>query len=199
MSDDIHDDNLYDIREVRDQRDDLFEEQSIIPKMPKSISNSINLIMTDIKTLARNDTNNFQKYNYASIDQFLMAVNPLCAKHGLIINVDEEDMKIMKTNDKSAWVHIVYKFILSHQSGDTWNYPLRRNMILQITGGQSIGAAMSYVLKGFMRSLFQIATGEKNELDGQKDGDDLNNHNQKFTQTESKPKDTKHNQQRRKY
>ena len=199
MSDDIHDDNLYDIREVRKQREDLYEEQSIIPKMPKSISNSINLIMTDIKTLARNDTNNYQKYNYASIDQFLMAVNPLCAKHGLIINVDEEDMKIMKTNDKSAWVHIVYKFILSHQSGDTWNYPLRRNMILQITGGQSIGAAMSYVLKGFMRSLFQIATGEKNELDGKVDGDDLDNHNQTFSKSESEKKDTKHNQQRRKY
>ncbi len=199
MSDDIHDDNLYDIREVREQREDLFEEQSIIPKMPKSISNSINSIMNDVETLPKADTNTYQRYNYASIDQFLKAVNPLCAKHGLIINVDEEDMKIMKTNDKSAWVHIVYKFILSHQSGDTWNYPLRRNMILQITGGQSIGAAMSYVLKGFMRSLFQIATGEKNELDGQKDGDDLDNHNQTFNQTESKPKDTKHNQQRRKY
>ena len=32
MSDDIHDDNLYDIREVREQREDLFEEQSIIPR-----------------------------------------------------------------------------------------------------------------------------------------------------------------------
>ena len=199
MSDDIHDDNLYDIREVREQREDLFEEQSIIPKMPKSISNSINLIMNDVETLPKADTNTYQKYNYASIDQFLKAVNPLCAKHGLIINVDEEDMKIMKTNDKSAWVHIVYKFILSHQSGDTWNYPLRRNMILQITGGQSIGAAMSYVLKGFMRSLFQIATGEKNELDGKVDGDDLDNHNQTFSKPESEKKDTKHNQQRRKY
>ena len=199
MSDDIHDDNLYDIREVREQREDLFEEQSIIPKMPKSISNSINSIMNDVETLPKADTNTYQRYNYASIDQFLKAVNPLCAKHGLIINVDEEDMKIMKTNDKSAWVHIVYKFILSHQSGDTWNYPLRRNMILQITGGQSIGAARSYVLKGFMRSLFQIATGEKNELDGQKDGDDLDNHNQTFSKPESEKKDTKHNQQRRKY
>ena len=218
MSDDIHDDNLYDIREVREQREDLFEEQSIIPKMPKSISNSINLIMNDVETLPKADTNTYQKYNYASIDQFLKAVNPLCAKHGLIINVDEEDMKIMKTNDKSAWVHIVYKFILSHQSGDTWNYPLRRNMILQITGGQSIGAAMSYVLKGFMRSLFQIATGERNELDGQKDGDDLDNHNQTFVDKVSNDSFTKssserakkyaksvidkeknHNQERRKY
>ena len=163
MSDDIHDDNLYDIREVREQREDLFEEQSIIPKMPKSISNSINSIMNDVETLPKADTNTYQRYNYASIDQFLKAVNPLCAKHGLIINVDEEDMKIVKNNDKSAWVHLVYKFILSHQNGDTWNYPLRRNMILQITGGQSIGAGMSYALKGFMRSLFQISTGEKNE------------------------------------
>ena len=89
MSDDIHDDNLYDIREVREQREDLFEEQSIIPKMPKSISNSINKIMNDVETLPKADTNTYQRYNYASIDQFLKAVNPLCAKHGLIINVDE--------------------------------------------------------------------------------------------------------------
>ena len=67
MSDDIHDDNLYDIREVREQREDLFEEQFIIPKMPKTISNSINLIMTDIKTLARNDTNNYQDWNFTSV------------------------------------------------------------------------------------------------------------------------------------
>ena len=199
MSDDIHDDNLYDIRDAREQRDDLFEEQSIIPKMPKSISNSINKIMNDVETLPKADTNTYQRYNYASIDQFLKAVNPLCAKHGLIINVDEEDMKIVKNNDKSAWVHLVYKFILSHQNGDTWNYPLRRNMILQITGGQSIGAGMSYALKGFMRSLFQISTGEKNELDGKMDGDDLDNHNQTFSKPEIEKKDTKHNQQRRKY
>ena len=197
MSDDNNDDNLYDIREVREDRDMFVETETVLPKMPREIAESINKIMTDIKTLEKAERNSYQNYNYANIEQFLKAVNPLCAKHGLIINVDEEELKIIKNAEKSAWVHIVYKFILSHKSGSTWGYTPRRNMIVQITDGQSIGAAMSYTLKQFMRSLFQISTGEKNELDGQKDGDDLDNHNQTFVPKQDSK--TKHTTQRRKY
>jgi hypothetical protein len=34
-------------------------------------------------------------------------------------------------------------------------------------GGQAMGAAQSYALKQFMRSLFLIATGENDDLDNQ--------------------------------
>ena len=145
--------------------------EPVVPKLPKSIAMAINGVMGDIKTLKKEDENKFQHYSYASIDNFLKAVNPLCAKHGLIINIDEESCEVTRDGAKNPWMHIVYKFILSHSSGDTWGYTPRRNMFVSMTGGQSMGSAMSYTLKQFMRSLFQIPTGEKDDLDG---------HNQDF-------------------
>ena len=145
--------------------------EPIVPKLPKSIATAINGVMGDIKTLKKDDENKFQNYSYASIDNFLKAVNPLCAKHGLIINIDEESCEVTRDGTKNPWVHIVYKFILSHASGDTWGYTPRRNMFVAMTGGQSMGSSQSYCLKQYMRSLFLISTGEKDDLDG---------HNQNF-------------------
>ena len=164
--------------------------EPIVPKLPKSIATAINGVMGDIKTLKKDDENKFQNYSYASIDNFLKAVPPLCAKHGLIITMDEESCKVSKDGAKNPWIHLVYKFILSHASGDTWGYTPRRNMFVSMTGGQSMGSSMSYTLKQFMRSLFQISTGEKDDLDG---------HNQDFGVEKKKDnnKKTNHKSERR--
>jgi len=167
--------------------------EPIVPKLPKSIATAINGVMGDIKTLKKDDENKFQNYNYASIDKFLMAVNPLCAKHGLIITMDEESCKVSRDGAKSPWIHIVYKFILSHASGDTWAYTPRRNMFVSMTGGQSMGSSMSYTLKQFMRSLFQISTGEKDDLDGHNQNFDVEKEEKKNEKKGSKtPQHTTH-------
>jgi len=145
--------------------------ETVIHKLPKSIATAINGVMGDIKMLKKEDENKFQNYSYASIDNFLKAVNPLCAKHGLIITMDEESCNVARDGAKNPWMHIVYKFILSHASGDTWGYTPRRNMFVAMTGGQSMGSSQSYCLKQYMRGLFLISTGEKDDLDG---------HNQNF-------------------
>ena len=161
--------------------------ETVIHKLPKSIATAINGVMGDIRTLKKEDENKFQNYSYASIDNFLKAVNPLCAKHGLIINIDEESCEVTRDGTKNPWVHIVYKFILSHASGDTWGYTPRRNMFVAMTGGQSMGSSQSYCLKQYMRSLFLISTGERDDLDG---------HNQNFNgeREEEKKKDLHKNQ-----
>jgi len=156
--------------------------EPIVPKLPKSIATAINGVMGDIKTLKKDDENKFQNYSYASIDNFLKAVNPLCAKHGLIINIDEESCEVTRDGTKNPWVHIVYKFILSHASGDTWGYTPRRNMFVAMTGGQSMGSSQSYCLKQYMRSLFLISTGERDDLDG---------HNQNFNGGKEEKKNEK--------
>jgi len=156
--------------------------EPIVPKLPKSIATAINGVMGDIRTLKKEDENKFQNYSYASIDNFLKAVNPLCAKHGLIINIDEESCEVTRDGTKNPWVHIVYKFILSHASGDTWGYTPKRNMFVAMTGGQSMGSSMSYCLKQYMRSLFLISTGERDDLDG---------HNQNFNGGKEEKKNEK--------
>lgn len=140
------------------------QNNSKIPGIPPDISKAISGIMADIKTLKKETRNDFAGYNYANIDAFLEAINPLCAKHGLIIITDEDSCRF-----ENKWVHISYSFILSHTSGVTWNYKLKRNLLGQVQGGQTFGALQSYAVKQFMRGLFLIPTGEQEpDLDGQK-------------------------------
>ena len=151
-----------------------------INSMPKSIAIAINGIMSDIKVLNKGSDNQFQNYKYADIDSFLGLVNPLCSKHGLIINSSEEDCQLI--GDTKKWLHIKYSYILSHVSGDTWQQKIFRNQFVQMTGGQSTGSSQSYNLKQFMRSLFQIPTGDK----------DLDSDRQDFNQTAPKQEKRKH-------
>jgi len=171
--------------------------ETVIHKLPKSIATAINGVMSDIKMLKKEDENKFQNYSYASIDNFLKAVNPLCAKHGLIITMDEESCTVSRDGAKNPWIHIVYKFILSHASGDTWLYTPRRNMFVSMTGGQSMGSAMSYTLKQFMRSLFQISTGERDDLDGHNQNFDVKKKQEKKEEKKKDGKTPQHTTQRR--
>jgi len=146
-----------------------------IENCPKSISTSINAIMSDVKILNKDEDNQFQGYKYADIDSFLNLVNPLCSKHGLIIFMNEKDSKLVDGTNKK-WIHILYEFILVHKDGDTWSFPQQKNMIVQMTGGQSLGASQSYALKQFMRQIFLIPTGEG----------DLDSHDTDFNKDERK-------------
>ena len=88
-------------------------------------------------------------------------------------------------------ITIKYKFILSHKDGETWGFRPSRTMMVEVKGGQSFGSAMAYTLKQFMRALFLIDTGEKDDLDG----------HEQNVQKPSQPKPTtktfKHNTERR--
>jgi len=134
-----------------------------IEPCPKTIATALHGIMSDIKTLEKDSENSFQKYNYVDVDSFLKALNPLCSKHGLTIFMNEKSCNIV--GDAKKWLHITYEFILVHSSGDTWLQPIQKNMIVQMTGGQSLGASQSYSLKQFMRQVFLIPTGDKDDLD----------------------------------
>ena len=51
--------------------------KNLLVRIPKTISTAINNITKEIKMLGKDGKNEFQKYNYASIDKFLSVVNPL--------------------------------------------------------------------------------------------------------------------------
>ena len=152
---------------LNESNDGGIKTENHLVRMPKTISTAINNIMKEIKMLGKDGKNEFQKYNYASIDKFLSTVNPLAGHFGLIITQDEETCKIITDTQGRPWLNIVYRFILSHKDGDTWQYTPRRTIYCEMKGGQAMGAAQSYALKQFMRSLFLIATGENDDLDNQ--------------------------------
>ena len=128
-----------------------------LPALPPKVAAAICAVMGEVPMLGKGEKNSHGNYNFASIDDFLEAVRPLCAKHGLIIIQDEESFEM-----KEGWLIMTFRFTLAHASGETWGYrPTRTIMVSSKMGSQAFGAAQSYALKQFERSLFQIATGEK--------------------------------------
>lgn len=151
------------------------EVQEITP-IPEAVAAAINAVMGKIKTLSKDDSNKFGKYDFVSTDKFLAAVNPLCAEAGLIILQDEETYSVEtremeddygKVKTKS-YLTLRFSFILAHKTGASWG-PLHRTIMVPANGAQAFGSAQSYALKQFLRSLFQISTGDKDDADLQPD------------------------------
>lgn len=143
-------------------------------QMPPKVAAAISAVMGQIGTLAKDDRNKHGGYDFAGIDKFLATVGPLCAEHGLIILMDETECETLETAGADGktitWLRLGYDFTLAHSSGEVWDKKLHRNaMVNAKMGAQAFGAAQSYALKQFMRSLFQIPTG---------DGEDSDNHEQ---------------------
>ena len=124
--------------------------------------------MAQVKTLGKGEKNEFDNYQFTSIDAFLAAVNPLCAQAGLVIFQNEVEASIIeKTNKRgepSPWLWATFEFTLADTKGSMYG-PIKRSVMVQANGAQAFGSAQSYALKQFMRSLFQIPTGDKDDAD----------------------------------
>jgi hypothetical protein len=135
--------------------------------MPEAVASAITVVMGRIKGLIRTERNRAGGYRFASIDDFLYAVNPLCAKAGLIILQDELDARLVHDGSEltqRSWLWATFTFTLAHKSGALYG-PLTRSVMVPAAGAQAFGAAQSYALKQFMRSLFQIPTGDGEDAD----------------------------------
>ena len=143
--------------------------------MPAKVAAAVNAIMGEVPKLPKTARNKHGNYDFTSIDDFLGAIRPLCAKHGLIISQDEECFEFKQLTNKdgqpSNWLTLTFRYTLVHSSGETWGHrPARTIMCNAAMGAQAFGAAQSYSLKQFLRSLFQIATGEP-DIDADTDSD----------------------------
>jgi len=136
--------------------------------MSETIAKAINEVAASIEKIAKTNDNKFDKYKFTSIDDFMENVQPLCAKAGLIIIQNEADKpELIEKPSKSGNVLMLwcaFDFTLVSKSGDAFG-PIRRSVMVQATGAQAFGSAQSYALKQFLRSLFMIATGEKDDPD----------------------------------
>jgi len=140
------------------------QEQAPNGAFPPAVAKAIVGIMGDVKKLPKEDSNDYAKYRYTSIDGFLDAMRPICAKHKLAIITDEDGCRVDESG-KNLWV--CFTFILVHESGESWTSS-PRTVAVSATGAQAFGSAQSYALKQFMRATFQIATGDADDPDGQK-------------------------------
>ncbi len=128
------------------------------------VTEAIAAVMSDIKRLAKEDKNQHGGYNFASIDDFLDLTRPLCAKHGLVVLQDEEDFEVIDAGNNNKSLRMRFAFTL--EAGGESRGPLRRSIMVPAKmGSQAFGAGQSYALKQFLRATFQIATGEKDDID----------------------------------
>ena len=114
-----------------------------------------------VGSLGKSAMNPHGRYKYVSIDTYYEKVAVAAAKNGLSWIASEIDFQIMPEVGKTGIIRSTYSVSLMHEKGDFIQDFTRLTIIHPIQGAQTVGSAMSYLDKVFMRQLFSVATGEK--------------------------------------
>lgn len=114
-----------------------------------------------VGSLGKSAMNPHGRYKYVSIDTYYEKVAVAAAKNGLSWIASENDFQIMPDVGKTGIIKATYDVSLMHSSGDYIRDFTTLTIIHPIQGAQTVGSAMSYLDKVFMRQLFSVATGEK--------------------------------------
>jgi len=123
--------------------------------------------MGQVQKVGKQGKNKHDGYDFASIDDFLALVNPICAEAGLIVSMQEANIEDFTRKGKygdNAWLRVTWEVTVYHKSGQSLPPVLRTVEVLR-NGAQAYGSAQSYALKQFLRSLFLIPTGDKDDAD----------------------------------
>jgi hypothetical protein len=147
-----------------------------IPPMPEAIAAAISGIQGSIRRVEKDGHNtDGGNYRFASVDAFFEFIGPLLAEHGLIIDMDEMDegaeyYVVTKTYkgggaSEQRWMRARFAFTIQHRSGVAWSHNPIRTVDVMVTGPQAYGSAQSYAFKQYLRTLFKIPTGEREDVD----------------------------------
>ena len=123
--------------------------------------------MGEMKRIAKDSRNTEQKYDFASVDDFLAMTGPVCAQNGIVTLLNEIAVTDFERQGKygaSHWLRITFEIHTMHESGESLPTVHRTVEVIR-TGAQSFGSAQSYVLKQYQRALYQIPTGDKDDAD----------------------------------
>ena len=130
----------------------------------KNIGQAIAKAMGEIETVHKNDSNQHGGYNFASIDGFIGGCRDAMSSNGLHTLISVVKFERFAGNNNKQWADITYKIQLCHASGEATE-PVQSVVTLPITGAQTSGSAQSYALKQFLRGIFMVKTGEKDDPD----------------------------------
>lgn len=134
------------------------------PIISPETASAICAVMGKAETLKKSDKNTYDNYNFTSVDKFFEFVNPLCAEAGLFFLHQEIGYDYYENKKQSLWVRVRFAFYVCHTSGDVCG-PFPRCVAVPMNGAQAYGSAQSYALKQFLRGLFLIPTGDKDDAD----------------------------------
>jgi hypothetical protein len=128
------------------------------------VNAAISKTMSAIETINKGETNQHGNYNFASIDGFLGGCRHACAANGLHPEISCIRYDPFTGNNSKQWATYTYEVVMCHESGEETK-PVQTVVSLPITGAQTSGSAQSYALKQYLRGLFLIKTGEKDDPD----------------------------------
>lgn len=135
----------------------------------KTIAAAICSAMGQVQKVSKEGRNKHDGYDFASIDDFLALVNPICAENGLFVHMQEtarEDFTRKGKYGENAWMRQSFDLTLMHVSGQCLP-PVTRTVEVLRNGAQAYGSAQSYALKQFWRCMLLIPTGDKDDADHQ--------------------------------
>jgi hypothetical protein len=148
-----------------------------VTPIPSSIVLAIALVMSSLEAVKKSNKNVHGGYNFASTDDIYAAITKKMGEIGFVILTLEEsspEIKPLTKDGKSSnWMKVSYLFVLATKDATWTDARFRRTLYIQILAPQTFQAAESYAKKQFLRSLFQIPTGDM-DLDSLPEGFEFN-------------------------
>lgn len=135
------------------------------PTFPPKLAAALIAVSGDVKQLGKSERNEFAKYNFVSVDRFYEAIGSLMAKHGVHVIPDcVESEVIANAKTGKPLLRERWAFTILHESGESAG-PFHRTVTVPAEGAQAHGSSESYAQKQFLRGVFRVPTGDKDDAD----------------------------------
>lgn len=147
------------------------------PLFPPELASALCEIGAEVKQLGKSEKNKFANYDFVSVDKFYAAIGSLMAQHGVHCIPDcvhseviPGHVKIDKQGNERQGAPLLrerWAFTLLHRGGQCAG-PFHRTVTVPAEGAQAHGSSESYAQKQFLRGVFRVPTGDKDDADYQK-------------------------------
>lgn len=135
------------------------------PNFSPKLAGALCAVSRDVKQLGKSERNDFAKYNFVSVDRFYEAIGGLMAGHGVHAIPDcVESEVIANAKTGKPLLRERWAFTLIHESGECAG-PYHRTVTVPAEGAQAHGSSESYAQKQFLRGVFRVPTGDKDDAD----------------------------------
>ena len=135
---------------------------------PPKLATALVKVSAEVRQLGKSETNKFSNYDFVSVDKFYAALGPIMSQHGIhcIPDCVESEVTVNQKSGKPL-LREKWAFTLIHEGGDMAG-PFHRVVTVPAEGAQAHGSSESYAQKQFLRGVFRVPTGDKDDADHQR-------------------------------
>jgi hypothetical protein len=142
---------------------------------PPKLAAALCAVSGNVKQLGKSDKNTFANYDFVSVDKFYAKIGSLMAEAGVHCIPDCVESEVLpghtktdrKTGQQVTGAPLLrerWAFTLIHESGECAG-PFHRTVTVPAEGAQAHGSSESYAQKQFLRGVFRVPTGDKDDAD----------------------------------